>query len=328
MAPARKSRKQQEASASASSASSAPAPAPATKGRRGAKAAASPAAAAPATKGRAARTEASEPKVKKTLTAPVTDENTGDVSFAEVDLSTHDSVSAGVKSWLSHLRHAVTSLNGLTDESNKAYARLAREVNRKRTKRVVDPNKPKKLTTFTYLMKVRPEVNTFMGQAKGTYVSRVQLTTAVSEYIQKNNCKYTEGDRNGEIRRDKQLNLVFAKEAINKKTGTKYDKLTTLNMQAWLNHNFLERAPDADQPDPEEVAEASAARKASRAAAKNPDAAPAAERPRKSRKAEAAAEEEPAPAKKPSRKAAAAAPAAAPAKGRRRAAPVEDGSDD
>ena len=327
MAPARKSRKQ-EASASASSASSAPAPAPATKGRRGAKATASPAAAAaPATKGRAARAEASEPKVKKTLTAPVTDENTGDVSFAEVDLSTHDTVSASVKSWLSHLRFAVTSLNGLTEESNKAYARLAREVNRKRTKRVVDPNKPKKLTTFTYLMKVRPEVNTFMGQSKGTYVSRVQLTTAVSEYIQKNNCKYTEGDRNGEIRRDKQLNLVFAKEAINKKTGAKYDKLTTLNMQAWLNHNFLERAPDADQPDPEEVAEASAARKASRAAAKNPDAAPAADRPRKSRKAEAVAEEEPAPAKKPSRKAATA-PAAAPAKGRRRAAAVEDGSDE
>jgi len=325
MAPSRKSRKQ-EASASASSASSAPAVVapPSGKGRRAASAAV---VAAPAPKtgtARAARTEAAEPKTKKTLTAPVTDETTGDVSFPEVDLTTHESVSAGVKAWLSHLRHAVTSLNGLTDESNKAYARLSREVNRKRTKRVVDPNKPKKLTTFTYLMKVRPEVNTFMGQAKGTYVSRVQLTTSVSEYIEKNNCKHVDGDKKGEIRRDKQLNLVFAKDAVNKKTGTKYDKLTTLNMQAWLNHNFIERAPDADQPDPEEVAEASAARKASRLAAKNSDDTPA-EQPRKSRKAEASsapADEEP---RKPSRKSVAAAPA--PAKGRRRAAAVEDGSD-
>jgi len=314
MAPSRKSRKQ-EASASASSASSAhaAAPAPASKGRRSNKAS-EPS----GTKSRASRTEASEPKVRKTLTAPTTNETTGDVSFAEVDLSTHESVSAGVKAWLSHLRHAVTSLNGLTDESNKAYARLAREVNRKRTKRVVDPNKPKKLTTFTYLMKVRPEVNTFMGQPKGTYVSRVQLTTAVSEYIEKNNCKFVDGDKKGEIRRDKQLNLVFAKEAVNKKTGAKYDKLTTLNMQAWLNHNFLERAPDADQPDPEEVAEASAARKASRAAAKNTDTAPV-ERSRKSQKSEAPAEEE----KKPSRKG-----ASGPSKSRRRTAVADDGSDE
>jgi SWIB/MDM2 domain len=319
MAPSRKSRKQ-EASASAS-ASSTQAPAP-TKGRRAAKA---------TEESRGTRTEPAEPKVKRALTAPVTDETTGDVSFAEVDLSTHESVNVGVKSWLSHLRHAVTSLNGLTDESNKAYARLAREVNRKRTKRVVDPNKPKKLSTFTWLMKVRPEVNTFMGQPKGTYVSRTQLTSAVSEYVKKNNCKFTEGERKGEIRPDKQLNLVLAKEAVNKKTGVKYNNITNLNVQALLNHNFLERAPDADQPDPEEVAAESAARKARRAASKTTEAAPTEERTRKPRKGDAVAAPAPAgeeevAAKKPSRKAAASAPA--PSKGRRRAAAVEDGSDE
>jgi hypothetical protein len=108
-------------------------------------------------------------------------------------------------------------------------------------------------------MKVKPELLKFMGLPKDSYVSRVEATEAITKYINANGLRIKEGDKAGTIKRDSKLNKILEATATKKqKPGdtsppVPYTDVTSKNLQAFLSHNYLEKAPEEAQPTIEEV---------------------------------------------------------------------------
>jgi hypothetical protein len=284
----RKSREiEQSASASASASSASPAPQPkksskrsssetpaksarASKGERSSRkstAAATPAASdsAPAKEPRARKTvyvleAADESRDAVPTFVPLPEENTTE------ELLGHLTRLAGL------MRTMAASVSQLVTQVTSAHKRVVREGNRKRHKRVVDPNKPKTLSTFTCRMKVRPELLKFMGLPKNSYVSRVDATEAITKYISSHNLRIKEGPKAGTIQRDAALNKILSDTAQKKqKPGdtsapVMYTDVTSKNLQAFLSHNYLEKAPEDQQPTIAEVEQAQARRLAEKSA--------------------------------------------------------------
>jgi hypothetical protein len=223
------------------------------------------------------------PKVKKPVYVPSVDES-GHIVVSELsEAASPDDLFKALRGWVTHMREFVRSVSAIADQCETAHRRLLRESTRKSRKRQVDPSKPKKLGTFTKLMEVPDNVCKFMGLPKGSYVSRVDVTTAVTNYINKHGLRVTEeGPHKGEIRRDDKLNLVLAprayKKSVNGEVGEEYKTILSKNLQAWLSHNYKKPAPDDCQPTVEQVEEKSRARKAERAAEKAAAPAPAAKK--------------------------------------------------
>jgi hypothetical protein len=263
MAPTKKSRETVQASASASSASSSaetPAPAPVKSKKSKVAAAPAPAAASPKKRGKKSADAPAAPakeRERKVIYVPVFGED-GVPSWEVLpEEPTAEQLFEYNQKFTNMLRVLTSSHNALHAQMNSLYKRTLREGNRRKNKRTVDPNKEKKLGTFTFRYRVRPELIAFMGLPKGSYVSRVDATEAVNNYINAQNLKITEGDDKGSIRVDKALKKVFSATAEKKdKEGavvTTYTKVNSKNLQAWLAHNYFERAPDSEQPTIEEV---------------------------------------------------------------------------
>lgn len=244
------------------------------------------------------RAESSEPQEKKPVTYPSLDED-GTLSLATVDLTNMESIMTAFKRSCGFMRTMVTTISRLSESAHSLYSRSVREALRKKSRRPQDPSKPARLSTFTYRCVVRPEVNEFMGNPKGTFVSRVELSKAVSKYINEHNLKKSDGNGGHTISRDSRLNLVL--EPSIEHEGKKVKTVTHRLLQKFLNWNYGDKAPDAAQPDPEVLRAESLKRKEERRAAgrkrDEPEPAPVAPAP-----AESEPEAKPAKARKPKTK--------------------------
>lgn len=255
-----------------------PAPAASSGGKRRSKAAA---AAAPST----------EVVEKRPVSYPSLSEDGRSLSYETVDLTDMEQLVTAVKRTGAFLRVLATMFSRTSEAVQTLYNKSVREANRKRHKRPVDLSKPAKHNTFTYRYVVRPEANEFLGNSKGAYVTRVELSSAVTRFIKEHNLK----GEDGVIKRHKTLNLVLNTH-VDGDNGEKIKNVTYKNLQKFLNWNYKEKAPENAQDDPEVAREESRRKKAERSAGKG-----------SSRSATTAVEdevedEEEAPAKKPSRK--------------------------
>ncbi len=169
--------------------------------------------------------------------------------FVEVNLNDHESVSQALKS-LSYLtRYVATRSAKLTDALSTLFTRAQRDANRKRHKRPVDLSKPARLSSFEVMMEVKPELLKFLGLPKGSYVSRSTVNSAVSKYINDHKLK---DQATGVIKPDATLKTILSKTATNKKN----EAITVLNhktLQNFLTSNYLNKAPEDQQPDADQV---------------------------------------------------------------------------
>ncbi len=94
------------------------------------------------------------------------------------------------------IRTALESVTRLRDEASKMIAglrkldkRVSKEIKearkRKRTKREVDPTKPKRPNVFQEPQNVSVDLCNFFGKPTGTQMSRAEVTSGVSTYVKK-----------------------------------------------------------------------------------------------------------------------------------------------
>jgi chromatin remodeling complex protein RSC6 len=169
-----------------------------------AKAVAAPAVAAPV---------AAAPVATATATAAVEEDIAASLQKSIEDLHTQ----------LSNLKAAASTAANALKTIEKQSARLAKKAG-KRTKRVSTGP-----CVFTVPVKVSDELCTFLGQAKGTEVSRSSVTKGVIAYAKTHNLM------------DKQT--IKADAALRKLlTVNETDKLTILTLQKYLRRHYVKAA--------------------------------------------------------------------------------------
>ena len=193
-------------------------------------AAATPAAPAAEKKPRATKAKAAEAAPAAAVAAPVA----SPVSAAPADAAPATSVSDDI-------RAALESVTRLRDEASKMIAglrkldkRVAKEIKearkRKRTKREVDPTKPKRPNVFQEPQNISTDLCKFFGKTAGSQMSRAEVTSGVSAYVKKHGLQ-----NKHEIKPDASLkSLLGVSDA---------DTLTYFNIQKYLNKHYIKNAP-------------------------------------------------------------------------------------
>lgn len=205
----------------------APAPAPAvlvTKAKRVAKATASAAAPEPV---------AAAPVAAAEVPAPV-----ADASAAAAESSWNEDL-ASVTTNLSTMRETLTTLLTQVKRLEKKVARTVKDAGKRRKARKVDENgveAPKRPTVFKTPTTITDDLNVFLGQAKGTLMSRADVTKAVTGYAKAH--KLMEGHN---INADASLTRLLNPSA-NLKEG---ERLNIFNLQRCLRHHYPKSAPAA-----------------------------------------------------------------------------------
>jgi chromatin remodeling complex protein RSC6 len=192
-------------------------------------AAATPAAPAAEKKPRATKKAAEAVAAPVVAAAP----EASPVSAAAVDAAPVTSVSDDI-------RAALESVTRLRDEASKMIAglrkldkRVAKEIKearkRKRTKREVDPSKPKRPNVFQEPQNVSTDLCKFFGKATGTQMSRAEVTSGVSAYVKKHGLQ-----NKHEIKPDAALKALLGVSDA--------DTLTYFNIQKYLNKHYIKNS--------------------------------------------------------------------------------------
>jgi len=184
------------------------------------KAAAKKAAAAPA----AANVVVSSTPVEAAAAAPV------------VPATTLDEDLKAVTGNLNTLRETVSAM---LSQVKKLEKRMHREIKdarkRKRRAPVLDENgavKPRTPSIFERPTKITDELCVFLGKAKGTLLSRSEVTKEVNKYVKEKNLKHKH-----DIKPDAPL-----KKLLSIGDG---EPLTYFNLQRYLNRHYVKEAPVA-----------------------------------------------------------------------------------
>jgi chromatin remodeling complex protein RSC6 len=138
------------------------------------------------------------------------------------------------------IRAALESVTRLRDEASKMIAglrkldkRVSKEIKearkRRRSKREVDPTKPKRPNVFQEPQQVSEALCKFFGKPNGTLMSRAEVTSGVSTYVKKSGLQ-----NKHEIKLDDSLkSLLEVPDA---------DVLTYFNIQKYLNKHYIKKA--------------------------------------------------------------------------------------
>lgn len=135
------------------------------------------------------------------------------------------------------IRSALEAVTRLRDEASKMIAglrkldkRVSKEIKearkRKRTKREVDPTKPKRPNVFQEPQNVSADLCKFFGKATGTQMSRAEVTSGVSAYVKKHGLQ-----NKHEIKPDAALKALLGVSDA--------DTLTYFNIQKYLNKHYI-----------------------------------------------------------------------------------------
>ena len=185
-----------------------------------------------------------EPVAAASEPAPVTDAS----ASAVADSTWNDDIT-GVTRHLATMRETLTSLFTEVKRLEKKVARTIKDASKRRKNRVkVDSNGedvPKRPTVFNQPQNITDALNHFLGQEKGTQMSRAQVTKAVTGYAKAH--KLMEGHS---INTDAALNTLLNPSG-NLKDG---EKLNIFNLQTCLRNHYIKSVPVASAP----VAHASA----------------------------------------------------------------------
>ena len=203
------------------------APAAAAQPSSPAVAAATPAAPAAAEKKpRATKAKAAEAAVPAAAAAPVA----SPVSPAPADAAPVTTVNDDIRS-------ALEAVTRLRDEASKMIAglrkldkRVSKEIKearkRKRTKREVDPTKPKRPNVFQEPQNISADLCKFFGKTNGSQMSRAEVTSGVSTYVKKHGLQ-----NKHEIKPDAALKALLGVSDA--------DTLTYFNIQKYLNKHYI-----------------------------------------------------------------------------------------
>ncbi len=195
-------------------------------------AAATPAAPAAEKKPRATKAKATEAAAP---VAAVAAQPGSLVEASPVSPSTADAAPATTVN--DDIRSALETVTRLRDEASKMIAglrkldkRVSKEIKearkRKRTKREVDPTKPKRPNVFQEPQNISADLCKFFGKATGSQMSRAEVTSGVSAYVKKNGLQ-----NKHEIKPDANLKgLLGVSDA---------DTLTYFNIQKYLNKHYI-----------------------------------------------------------------------------------------
>jgi chromatin remodeling complex protein RSC6 len=138
------------------------------------------------------------------------------------------------------IRAALEAVTRLRDEASKMIAglrkldkRVSKEIKearkRRRSKREVDPTKPKRPNVFQEPQQVSEALCKFFGKPTGTLMSRAEVTSGVSAYVKKSGLQ-----NKHEIKLDSALkSLLEVPDA---------DVLTYFNIQKYLNKHYIKKA--------------------------------------------------------------------------------------
>ncbi len=138
------------------------------------------------------------------------------------------------------IRSALETVTRLRDEASKMIAglrkldkRVSKEIKearkRKRTKREVDPTKPKRPNVFQEPQNVSVDLCKFFGKATGTQMSRAEVTSGVSAYVKKHGLQ-----NKHEIKPDAALKALLGVSDA--------DTLTYFNIQKYLNKHYIKNS--------------------------------------------------------------------------------------
>lgn len=138
------------------------------------------------------------------------------------------------------IRSALEAVTRLRDEASKMIAglrkldkRVSKEIKearkRKRTKREVDPTKPKRPNVFQEPQNVSGDLCKFFGKAAGTQMSRAEVTSGVSAYVKKHGLQ-----NKHEIKPDAALKALLGVSDA--------DTLTYFNIQKYLNKHYIKNS--------------------------------------------------------------------------------------
>jgi chromatin remodeling complex protein RSC6 len=135
------------------------------------------------------------------------------------------------------IRSALEAVTRLRDEASKMIAglrkldkRVSKEIKearkRKRTKREVDPTKPKRPNVFQEPQNISADLCKFFGKTNGSQMSRAEVTSGVSTYVKKHGLQ-----NKHEIKPDAALKALLGVSDA--------DTLTYFNIQKYLNKHYI-----------------------------------------------------------------------------------------
>ena len=90
----------------------------------------------------------------------------------------------------------------------KSMRKIVARLEKKKTKRKIDPNKPRAPSGITRPARISDELSDFLGKPRGELIARTQVTSLLSKYIKdhelksKENGKYLDLDKDGGKLRD------------------------------------------------------------------------------------------------------------------------------
>ena len=186
-----------------------------------------------ATKAKTAK--AAEVVAAPVVAAPVVAAAPAPVAAAEEDVSATliKSISE-LHDQLSNIKSAISTATNALKTIEKQAARVVKKADRRRRRKTDgDASAEAKPCIFTKPVKVSDELCAFLGQAKGTEVSRSAVTKGVMAYARSHNLM------------DKQT--IKADAALRKLlTLADTDELTILNLQKFLRRHYIKAAPAAN----------------------------------------------------------------------------------
>ena len=113
---------------------------------------------------------------------------------------------------------------------------------------------------FNCKMEISRELTEFLGLPEGTYTTIAESTYAITNYVIRNNLLIIRNsDKKCIIMRDEKLNKIFAENANETRvpgyTGPREycTDVTVMNLDEFIKHNYLRKAPDEFQPTTDEI---------------------------------------------------------------------------
>lgn len=183
--------------------------------------------AAPATPAKAAKATKAE---VAPVAAPVATETV--VASTEENVNVVSQFNTIVES-VNKLRSTLSSLHSDMKKLEKQIPRELKKAQKGRRRRAVavdGEDKPKKDTVFTKPTPISDALCTFLGLAKGTLVSRSEVTTRVCRYAKENSLMVKQV-----IKADAPLRKLLAL--------TEADELKILNLQRFLKPHYIKPTP-------------------------------------------------------------------------------------
>jgi hypothetical protein len=155
--------------------------------------------------------------------SPVEEEDLG-AQLQKSIASLHDQLAA--------LKTAAATAATALKTIEKQAARVAKKAVRRRKQRKVDGAPPKECY-FTKPLRITDELCSFLGKAKGTEMTRAEVTKGVIAYAKSHNLMEKQN-----IKADATLRKLL--------TINETDKLNILNLQTYVNRHYVKATPVAN----------------------------------------------------------------------------------